>query len=379
MTAHVGATASSDATADRRDADGAPVRTAPARAAAGLSVVLLVALVVLTSAAAVPFVAYAPGVAVDTLGSVAGRQVVSVSGRATYPTDGVLDMTTVSVTSAGSRLGLTGALADWVDPRRDLLPRSLVYPQQETRQAAEAQGQAQMTGSQESAVIAAARQVGLPVTVTASVADVAATGPSAGLLRTGDRVTAVDGRAVAGSSAVVAAVRAHRPGITVGLTVTGTGGAVRTVRVRLGTPPAGSSAPAGSGYLGIGLADSEHAPVEADIELGQAIGGPSAGLVFALAIVDRLTPGTLPGSVHVAGTGTIADDGTVGAIGGVHQKMLGARATGATLFLAPAANCAEAASRPVGGLRLVRVTDLAGAVRAVSAAAAGRTAGLPTC
>ncbi len=366
---------------------------APRRAAAGFAAVLFAVLALVVATANVPYVLYAPGVAVDTLASVAGRQVVSVSGRPTYPTDGSLDLTTVSVTSAGARLSLVEALLGWVDPSREVLPRALVYPTTQSTDAARAEGQAQMTSSQEAAVLAAARELGLPVTVTTVVGEVTAGGPAAGRLVAGQRILTVDGRRVADSAAVAAAVRAHRPGTTVTLGVApasgapasgadagaGTGGGTRTVTVRVGNPPAGSAVPAGSGYLGIALQQSERTVLDADIELGQSIGGPSAGLMFSLAIVDRLTPGTLPGRVHVAGTGTIDAGGTVGAIGGIRQKMLGARTAGATLFLAPAANCAEAAGRPVEGLRLVRVENLDGAVSALRAAAAGRTAEVPAC
>ncbi len=350
----------------------------PRRAAAVLAAVLTVALAVVVAAVGVPFVLYAPGVGVDTLATVAGRQVVSVSGRRTYPTDGSMDLTTVSVTSAGTRLGLAEAITGWVDPSREVLPRSLVYPPAQTAADAQALGRAEMTTSQDSAVLAAARQLGIPVTVTTQVSGVTTGSPAAGRLQAGQEIRTVDGHAVSGAAAVAAAVRAQAPGTTVTIGVT-SGSRSSQVPVRLGTAPAGSGVPAGAGYLGVGLAQSERAAVEADIQLGQDIGGPSAGLMFSLAIVDRLTPGTLAGTVHVAGTGTVDDRGTVGPIGGIHQKMLGARAAGATVFLAPSPNCAEAAARPVDGLDLVRVTDLAGAVRALQAAAAGRTAGLPTC
>lgn len=357
----------------------------PRRAAAVVAVVAAAVLGVLLGARSVPFVVYAPGVAVDTLGSVHGRQIVSVSGRPTYPTTGTMDLTTVSVTRADSRIGLAEAVASWADGRRELLPRGLVYPRERTAQQEQAAGRQEMQGSQEAAVLAAARQVGVPVTTTTQVQRVLAGGPSAGRLQVGDRIVDVDGRAVTGSAGIADAVRARPPGsmVTVGVRAAadsaGTG-PVREVPVVVGTPPAGSAVPAGSGYVGIDLAESERATgLQADIQLGQAIGGPSAGTMFALAIVDRLTPGTLAGSVHVAGTGTIAADGTVGPIGGIREKMLGARSAGATLFLAPAANCAEAAAAPVDGLQLVRVTDLAGAVRDLRSAAAGQLSGLPSC
>lgn len=359
---------------------GAPSPDGPRRVAAVVAVVLATGLAVVLGVGRVDYVVYAPGGAVDTLGTVRGTPVVAVSGRRTYETTGQLDLTTVSVTRADGAVGLAEAVLAWADPRREVLPRGLVYPDTTSASQAQAESRAQMQTSQESAVLAAAHQLGIPVTATTQVSDVSQGGPATGLLAVGDRLTAVDGRSVTGSAQLAAAVRSRRPGTEVSLGVVRAGGGARTVTVRLGSAPSGSQVPAGAGYLGIGLAESRRATgVQADIELGQKIGGPSAGLMFSLAIVDRLTPGTLPGDVHVAGTGTIDDDGVVGAIGGIHQKMLGARSAGATLFLAPSANCAEAAARPVPGLRLVRVADLAGAVVALQDAAAGRTGGLPAC
>ncbi|MGH3670280.1 MAG: S16 family serine protease, partial [Pseudonocardiaceae bacterium] len=95
------------------------------------------------------------------------------------------------------------------------------------------------------------------------------------------------------------------------------------------------------------------------------VGGPSAGLMFALAIVDKLTPGALAGNIFVAGTGTIVPAGQVGSIGGIPLKMISAREAGATVFLVPAGNCAEAVQHVPAGLRLVRVNTLTDAVHAL--------------
>ncbi|MFB9903447.1 YlbL family protein [Allokutzneria oryzae] len=107
------------------------------------------------------------------------------------------------------------------------------------------------------------------------------------------------------------------------------------------------------------------------------IGGPSAGLVFALTIVDKLTPGDLLHGMSVAGTGEISQDGKVGSIGGIRMKMIAAKEVGATVFLSPADNCKEATQTVPDGLRLVRVSTLTEAVDALTALAAGRDA--PGC
>jgi PDZ domain-containing protein len=120
-------------------------------------------------------------------------------------------------------------------------------------------------------------------------------------------------------------------------------------------------------------------PFDVEISL-EKVGGPSAGLMFSLGIIDTVTPGDLTGGKHIAGTGTITPDGAVGPIGGIGQKMQAARAGGATLFLAPAANCEQVAGHIPDGLQVVRVENLAEARAAVERAGSGQdTSGLPGC
>ncbi|GAP55345.1 uncharacterized protein YlbL [Arthrobacter sp. Hiyo6] len=120
-------------------------------------------------------------------------------------------------------------------------------------------------------------------------------------------------------------------------------------------------------------------PFDVKISLDK-VGGPSAGMMFALGIVDTVTPGDLTGGKHIAGTGTITPDGAVGAIGGIGQKMYGARAGGATMFLAPAANCDEVVGHIPAGLQVVKVENLAEAREAVqTAGSGGDTSKLPVC
>jgi PDZ domain-containing protein len=99
--------------------------------------------------------------------------------------------------------------------------------------------------------------------------------------------------------------------------------------------------------------------------------------MFALALVDKLTPGELTGGHFIAGTGTITQDGLVGPIGGIPFKMRAAKAAGATTFMVPADNCAEASANAPDGLQLVRVATLDGAVAGLDAIRADQPA--PSC
>ena len=125
---------------------------------------------------------------------------------------------------------------------------------------------------------------------------------------------------------------------------------------------------------------SARADSDIDATFGlQDVGGPSAGSMFALGIVDSLTPGDLTGGKDIAGTGTIEIDGQVGAIGGIRQKMAGAQDAGSDYFLAPASNCSEVVGHEPRGMEVFAVSTLHEAVGAVEAIAAGDTSGLTTC
>ena len=115
-----------------------------------------------------------------------------------------------------------------------------------------------------------------------------------------------------------------------------------------------------------------------DVNAGD-VGGPSAGLMFSLAVYDKLTPGALTGGANIAGTGTIDSVGTVGKIGGIQQKLVGAKRGGATWFLAPAGNCDEVVGHIPEGLNVVKVATFTQARDAVEAIAAKHTASLPRC
>ena len=351
---------------------------------------LLVALVpalvllVLATTVTVPLVAMGPGPTFDTLGEIelpesdgggpgVSVPVVEVTGRDPDPTSGKLDMTTVAVRD---RLTLADAIGYWIDPEQTVVPRDQVFPPDRTEDEVVAENAADMTGSENSAEVAAYRQLGLPL--QARIEKVTAGGAADGVLRDGDVVVSVDGAAMSTSNDVVEAVASRKAGerIRIGYRRAGRD---RTVDLTLGRRP--EDAPKGSdpdrGYLGILLGDQPRDGTDVRINLDPDVGGPSAGLVFALAIVDKLSPGELTGGASVAGTGTIDPDGEVGPIGGIRHKLLAARGDGATEFLVPADNCAEALMDPPEGMRLVKVSTLAGALDALSTIRSGGTP--PTC
>ncbi|MGH3613250.1 MAG: YlbL family protein [Pseudonocardia sp.] len=322
----------------------------------------MVSLLVVGITTPAPVVALGRGPTFDTLGQVDGQPVVAITALPTYPTSGQLNMTTVGVTDG---LTMVEVLRQWASGDFKIIPRSSVFPPGASAEEVASQNREQFVDSQFSAETAALDHVGLATEVF--VDGLSESSPSAGVLAVGDRLLSVAGRPVQGLESLHEALADTRPGqpITVGLQRND--GPPQQVLVTLGESPTGPR-----GMLGVLPGARPPGDAEIIISLGD-IGGPSAGLIFALAVVDKLTPGELTGGRFVAGTGTIRFDGVVGRIDGIRFKMLTARESGATVFLVPADNCAEARSAAPEGLQLVKVDNLAGAVAALDALRAGRT------
>lgn len=332
-----------------------------------LGLLLLVALAVMCTVIPAPVVAVGKGPTHDTLGTVEGTEVVAIDDLPTYPTTGQLNMTTVGVSE---NLRVVDMVALWASGEYQVVPRSSLFPPgQSTADTAE-RNRELFVDSQAAAEAAALTHLGLPTRIL--VGELVEGSPSAGVLEVGDRLTAIDGRPLATLDDVTGTLAGTRPGQTVQITfVRGDAGPERTAPVTLGEHPEGPQ-----GTLGI---FPEARPLDEDqivISLAN-IGGPSAGLMFALAIVDKLTPGALTGGRFVAGTGAIHSSGAVMPINGVPFKMAAAKLAGATVFLVPEDNCAEARDTAPEGLQLVRVPDLDAAVAGLETLAAGGDP--PTC
>jgi Lon-like protease len=314
----------------------------------------------LVSAVTVPFVALGPGPTFNTLGEVDGKEVVDIKGTATKPTSGNLNMTTVAQ-SDGLTLGQ--ALALWMSGREQMVPRDLVYPPDKSKTEVDKANNTDFKNSEKDAEFAALSYLKYPPAVT--VASVSDPGPSAGKLQPGDAIDMVNGTNVANVQQFTDLLKKTKPGDQVVIDYRRKNQPIGTVTITLG-----ANKDRDFGYLGTAVLDAPWAPFTVDFHLAN-IGGPSAGLMFSLAVVDKLTTGDLNDGKFVAGTGTIGADGKVGPIGGITHKMLAAREAGATVFLVPADNCSEASSAHEDGLRLIRVENLAGAVDALHTLSAG--------
>jgi Lon-like protease len=308
-------------------------------------------------------VALRPGPTEDTL------RLVSVEGARSYASTGQLLLTTVAVQDDLS-------FRAWVDARTsrtvEAVPRDRIYPSGSDRDEVAEVNAAMMADSQLVATIAALRELGYELTGEGALVAAVTEGAVTDELQPGDLIVAVDGASVSDSRDAVDLVQAKRPGDTVELQVTGVGGE-RSVSVRLGRSPEDADIP----FIGVLLTTQLDLPVEVTIDAG-VIGGPSAGLMFALSIVDRLGADDLTGGAVIAGTGTVDRDGIVGAVGGVRQKLVGATdattgARAAVVFLVPRANLEEARSAAVSrDVLLVPVDTLGEALTALADLRAGR-------
>lgn len=320
-----------------------------------------------------PFVVEAPGPTFNTVGEYDGQQLLGVSGAPTYPSESVLDLTTVYVTGGPSRnVNVLTVLGSWLDPSVSVVPAEHLYPRDASAEDVDEYSMMAMSSSQENSIAAALTHLGLDFDTELSVQGTVSDGPAEGVLEPGDVLRGVDGAPVRSLPSLKSALdAAGEQGVSLQVERSGT---VRDVEV--GTVRDEES---GSWQLGVYLLPAYDFPVEVSFELDE-VGGPSAGLMFALGIVDELTPGSIAGDRHVAGTGTITPEGVVGPIGGIRQKLQGAADAGAEVFLAPADNCAEAQGHVPENLTVVSVRTLDDAVVAAEAVRRGADlSSLPGC
>jgi Lon-like protease len=332
--------------------------------------VCVLAGLVVAAVVTVPYVALSPGPTVNTLSKPGGKELIQITGRPTYRTTGNLNLVTVSYTGGpGTDFNIFSALRAWLTPNDAVVPASEIYGSGQTQQQVIQQDTQQMLGSQQDATAAALCYLNISYATADPVSAVVKGTPAYGVLHSGDKITAVDGTPVGCHHDVVTMIKRRAPGAPVDLTVERKG-AVRTVRLtteNVGNRP----------VVGVQLGSPTYKfPFSVKINLAD-VGGPSAGLMFALGIVDKLTPGNLTGGRFIAGTGEIRPNGVIAPIGGIQQKMAGARAAGATIFLTPADNCANTAGAVPTGLRVVRVSTLAQAISDLQAIKAGKP--VPSC
>jgi PDZ domain-containing protein len=342
-------------------------RTAATLVAGGMTALLMLGVLALP----LPYVRYQPGVTVDLLSESKGKERIEVTGHKVYRDDGELRMLTIMATPPRRKINLLTAMSAWLSPDDSVKPYDEVYGASETAKLQEREAALQMSTSQDDAIVAAMSQLGYDVPRVPVVGPVTEGLPADGKLVPRDRYLSIGDATITTWDDVVKAIGGATPGKPLTFVVERGGKKVTT-----DIEPVTSD---GRVVIGVQRAYDYKMPFKVKLNVSENIGGPSAGLMFALSIYDTLTPGSLTHGRRIAGTGTITPEGVVGPIGGIQQKVAGARRAGATLFLVPAVNCDEAVTGARGSMRLTAVETLADAEKAVSTYAANPKADLPTC
>lgn len=325
----------------------------------------------------VPYAVEASGPTFDTLGEVAEHPLISVDGAPTYPDqEGELRLTTVtSAGGPGYPVTAGSVLRGWLAEDMLVQPAEAVFAPEVTESERNQAAQQQMASSQQNATVSALSALGYDVPAVLTIVEAVSGSGALGEVENGDVIT--DLRTAQGDHPIDTyqdlsdALAASAPGSTVTLTVDRDGG---STDLEIPTGDDGQ----GGAILGVYLNAEFDYPIDVQIEIDN-VGGPSAGTMFALGIIDLLTPGPMAGGHVVAGTGTITPDGQVGPIGGIRLKMLGALRDGAEYFLAPVSNCDQVVGHVPDGLQVIQIATLADAEQAVQAIADGTAADLPSC
>ncbi len=336
--------------------------------ATAIAVPLLVGLWVAAALVPVPYVTYHPGSTTDMLSETGGQERIQVAGHQAYYDGGSLRMTTVSVTPPEDDVSIFEALTAWLSDEQAVEPYAAIYDEGVTDKQTDTEGAVDMVSSKDAAIAVALTALGYDLETTVTIQDVVSDSPADGVLEAGDEVLRVDGGPVDEASDVVEVAAA---GKAFALVIRRDG---ERRRVEL-TPRQTDDGP----RVGVSLGAVFDFPFDVTVLIDPQIGGPSAGLMFSLAIYDTLSPGALTGGHDIAGTGEIRADGTVVPIGGIPQKIVGARDAGVELFLVPDANCEQALGAPREDMRLVRVKTMPDALKSIQTWVADPDADLPSC
>jgi PDZ domain-containing protein len=328
---------------------------------------LFLVLLILSMTLPVPYVVLSPGPTYNTLGTtqVQGKDqsIIAIDGRTPNKTTGNLNLTTVSYST--SKLTVFDALSAWLQSDEVVVPRSSLFPPGQSTQDVDKQNTADFTESQDNAIAAAGCELGYPAKF--GVLTVLSSGAAASKLAPGDLINTIDGKPADTQAKLLALLAAESPGTKVTVAFTRAGKPM-SASVTLGQPVEGRK----GASLGIGPGQVCQMPFTVDLGLGNQIGGPSAGTMFALGIIDKVGKQDLTGGRFIAGTGTIDVNGKVGPIGGIQLKMIAARNAGATVFLAPAGNCSDVKGAIPSGLNVIKISTLHQAVQDLEATEKGQ-------
>ena len=319
-------------------------------------------LTIATLLAPIPFVFFKPGVP----DNVAGK-IISIKDAKTYPINGKLFITSILVTNPDSPVFGAETLVNWAIGPHVVLPKESVYPPIQPAKKIERDSRNEMESSKVTSTAAALRYLGYDFEEVYYVSDIREYSDAIKKLKIGDVITKIDGKEInqieeirtsyakksIGDSLLITVERKDKNGKVTPVTTQVI--LVENLDIEEKERPA----------IGILVGTSARFPIDVDFNL-PGVGGPSAGLIFAVGIVEKLTEEDLVRGRKIAGTGTITASGKVGGIGGIEEKMVGASRIGATIFIAPRENCPDIEHVP-NGLKVIPVSTLSEAIEALRA------------
>ena len=320
-----------------------------------------------------PYLIERPGPAYNVLGEVDGEPVIKITNAESYDSTSSIDILTVSVVGNPDNTPswIEIALA-WFDPSQKVVPVEYLYPKNRTTEDVRAESSAMMEISQQDAVAAALEYLGYEIPRRIYISEVSAEAAASGKLIAADFVLQVNGFDLVDIEQLRTVVNEWDENEPLSVKVD-RNGVEQTYEI---SPLKDSE---GNYRLGVLVGYKYDFPIGVELQLGE-VGGPSGGTMFALGVIDRLTPGELTGGVHVAGTGTISQSGQVGPIGGIVQKLYGAERAGAKVFFAPETNCPEVIGKEPAGLKVVKIATLQDALDALEViSSGGNLESLPSC
>ncbi len=257
---------------------------------------LLLVLGVVAVLLPVPYVTMNPGPTVNVLGESGDKPIIAVSGHKTYPTDGDLRLTTVSVTNPTAQVGLGEVMGAWFDGARAVYPRDVIYPPEQSAKDVETQSAVDMVSSQDTAIAAALSELGYKLPLRVEVVNVVDGSPADGKLKVRDRLVEINGQPITNVAQVSKAIQETGVGKTAKLVVRRDG---KDVNVSVTAKPSPDDPK--KGVVGIQIQPGYDFPFDVSVRLNDDIGGPSAGLIFSLGVYDTLTPGSWIGMISSIG------------------------------------------------------------------------------
>jgi PDZ domain-containing protein len=319
-------------------------------------------LMIITLAAPIPYVFFKPGVPNNVMGSL-----IEINDAKSYGSNGKLYITSILVTSPDAPVLGAETLYNWAIGPHVVLPREMIYPPAIPGQRIERDSRDEMTGSKITATAAALQYLGYKIEKIYFISQIREYSKAGGILQPGDRIISVDGSVIENIEEIRSSYSDRNIGDIIEIKIERQVDdeiEILTERIELvgnGEPGGDNQKPA----IGVLVGTSAKFPIDIDFNI-RGVGGPSAGMIFAIGIVEKMTPEDLLRGRKIAGTGAITADGNVQGIGGIEEKMIGAARKGATLFLAPRENCPDIKNVP-DNLKVIPVSTLSEAIAALRA------------